>query len=76
MNAQSVAQRTPNPVMCFDDSKMSLNAAAYTHDSIFRSAIDRIGMYQNPQALHLTIRAVREHIAGSILFVTSALPST
>ena len=73
MNAQSVAQRTPNPVMCFDDSKMTLNAAAYAHDFIFRSAIDRIGMYQSPQALHLTIRAVRDHIEGSSF--SSPVPS-
>ncbi len=73
MNAQGVPQRTPNPVMCFDDSKMTLNAAAYAHDFIFRSAIDRIGMYQSPQALHLTIRAVRDHIEGSSF--SSPVPS-
>ena len=41
MNAQGVPMRTPNPVTCFDDSKMTKNAVAYAHDSIFRSPIDR-----------------------------------
>jgi hypothetical protein len=52
---------------------MTLNVAAYAHDSIFRSVIDRSSMYQSPQALHLTISAIREHIEGSSF--SSPVPS-
>jgi hypothetical protein len=66
MNAQGVPQRTPNTVNCFDDSKLTRNAVAYAHDSIFRSPIDRIGMYISPHAMHLTMSATRESIPGSM----------
>ena len=47
MNAQGVPMRTPNPVTCFDDSKMTKNAVAYAHDSIFRSPIDRMHTFES-----------------------------
>jgi len=65
MSAQGVPLRTANAVTIFDDSKMTKNAVAYAHDSIFRSPIDRIGMYRSPQAMHLTMGATVEHIKGS-----------
>lgn len=73
MSAQRVPMRTPNAVTCFDDSKMTRNAVAYAHDSIFRSPVDRIGMYRSPHALHLTVSAVHEHIQGSAF--SSPMPS-
>ena len=65
MSLSGVPMRTPNPITCFDDSKMTRNSVAYAHDALFRGPVDRIGMYLSPHALHLTMHAARAHIAGS-----------